>query len=129
VVSYDHFDSSTPSTGEDIRAAIYNADDSLRAASTQVRTIRSSGGDLPNDNFALAYTDPSYGTENGSYGIALKIFSAIGADPTPNPFIHVNVPSNVNELDAMHFLVVYTGNLSKNRSSKRQGGSIAGRHF
>src|SRR5258706_11119558 len=91
-------------TDQDIRAAIYNADGSVRKADFGIdigtsNQTQSKVVGLPNGNFAVVYTDAGWPDESGSNGITLQIRNAAGTDITPGLFVHVDTAGAANESD------------------------------
>jgi Ca2+-binding RTX toxin-like protein len=86
---------------QEIRASVFNADGSVRGPAFTVDTIGSNVSPavaaLQNGNWAVVYTDTSWGDESGSTGISLQIRDASGNNVTPGGTIHVNTPSALRE--------------------------------
>lgn len=92
----------TDPANQPLRAAIYNADGSLRTADFVIDgfgdNTQSALAALPNGNWAVVYTDSGW-AEGGTLGngITLEIFDANGVAQTG--FIKVNTSSTVDEVD------------------------------
>jgi Ca2+-binding RTX toxin-like protein len=86
---------------QEIRASVFNADGSARGPAFTVDTIGNNLSPavaaLQNGNWAVVYTNTSWGDESGSTGISLQIRDANGNNVTPGGTIHVNTPSALGE--------------------------------
>jgi hypothetical protein len=89
-------------SNQEIRATIFNADNSLRKADFLLATVgnntQSKVAGLANGNFAVVYTDSGW-AEGGTLGngISLQIVAPTGVNLTTS--IHVNATSTVDETD------------------------------
>ncbi|MCR6500153.1 calcium-binding protein [Shinella sp. CPCC 101442] len=92
----------TNPANQPLRAAIYNADGTVRTADFLIDNFgdntQSALTALPNGNWAVVYTDSGW-VEGGTLGngITLEIFNANGVSQTG--FIKVNTTSTVDEVD------------------------------